>query len=281
VACVTALCLARPATALADPLPAGPAAALWNSEPVTPSSAAGARAPVQATAKSNMDAGDPLSAAMELDGAAQRHGDPVLFLDTADAYIAAAEKDADVAPLDMAVERVRVALDILYFLRDRGEDPNWQPVYPTEVPSLMTRGNETLQKATALRDKLAAGGGAAPPPDDARKSPKSGKGLVIGGAVLIGLGVAGLAVGVTGLGLGAQAQGDATDPTIYGNAYDDVDSRGRMANGLAYAGLIGGAVLAGAGTALLVIGLKRKRSSSTAHLRATPTLGGLLVQGRF
>jgi len=108
-----------------------------------------------------------------------------------------------------------------------------------------------------------------------------GRGLLIGGGVLLGLGVVAGAGMTAALVEGGRANDldEIADDNL--DAREDLFDRGRRANvGAIVAGAIGAACLA-AGTALVVIGAKR-RSSRTA---LTPAVGrgfaGLTLVGRF
>ncbi len=264
---------------LATPVSAAP-------PPVSPATAQANRTPVQQRSQVQIAAGDALSAAMELDAAAAGSGDPVLYLDAADAYFAAADASRDTSALDVGRERVKVALDILYFLRDPASSDSWRPVSSSELGGLTSRANEYLQRAAELQTAIESESDlvSAPTEVDEPRPARPGRVLIISGAALTGLGAAGLVMGATGLIVGGNAQREADDPTVYGDAIDDVDARGKTANTLAWGGLIGGGVLAGAGVALMVLGLKKKKSAggdAMARVQVSPTLGGLLVRGRF
>ncbi len=266
------------AVAVALALP-GPARA----EPtVTPQTMAGTRSTVQAAAKAELDAGDAKTAAERLETAARQLGDPVLFLDAADAQYAAAESERTTGPLDRADELVRIALDILYFLQGPMASDTWRPVDSFEIPTLVARANDFLQRSQALRAEIEAE--AAAPPEDEEPKKRAGPKILIGvGAGLTALGVAGLGVGVAGLALGAVQQNKADDPTVYGAAYDEVERKGKVGNALAYAGLAAGAVLGAVGIALIVVGKKRagRQREQAARLRIVPTGTGLSIAGRF
>ena len=117
--------------------------------------------------------------------------------------------------------------------------------------------------------------------------PPPGRNLMIAGGVVTGLGVGGLGVMAAGMVVGGQNNAIDDLPT------NDLDTRasrfdqGRLGNALAIAGAAGGAVLLGAGVALLVIGAKRKREAGggDASAAVVPVVGagqlGLGVVGRF
>lgn len=116
-----------------------------------------------------------------------------------------------------------------------------------------------------------------PPPPDARAeqqhqlAAKQARGEVIAGSVLIGLGVAGLGVMTAGL-LRQRAIDDPGDKRI--NTDTTLIAAGAVAG-------ISGAVL---GLALLVDGIRDRkavRDLRHARIRVSPTLGGLVLGGRF
>ncbi|RMG98397.1 MAG: hypothetical protein D6705_05980 [Deltaproteobacteria bacterium] len=249
---------------------------------VTPATMAGTRGTVQQAAKVELDAGNPATAADRLSTAARQLGDPVLFIDAAEAFYAQAEAERTTAPLDQADEHARIALDILYFLQGPMASKDWQPVDPMEIPGLVSRANDVLQRSQALRAEIEAEA-AAPKTDEKKKGAAGPKVFIATGAALTALGAAGLGVGVAGLAIGAVQQDKADDPTIYGDAYDAVERKGKVGNALAYAGLIAGGLLAATGIALLVVGKKRagKSDDRKARLRVLPAGAGIALSGRF
>ncbi len=117
-----------------------------------------------------------------------------------------------------------------------------------------------------------------PPTDD-----KPGRPLVISGVVLLGVGAAGLGLMAAGLGIGAGANDiSGLDPMDIPERRDQFD-RGRLGNGLAYGGGIGGGVFAVTGAILLGLGMaKNKRAASTtAAAWLGEDGGGLSIAGRF
>jgi tetratricopeptide (TPR) repeat protein len=120
-----------------------------------------------------------------------------------------------------------------------------------------------------------------PEPIDVPSGPANpGRPLVIAGAVLVGVGVAGLAVMGAGLGIGAGANdlSELEDDDITGRR--DQFSRGRSANAMAIGGGVAGGVLAITGAVLLGLGIaKNRRATPTAWL--APGSAGLQLSGRF
>lgn len=115
-----------------------------------------------------------------------------------------------------------------------------------------------------------------PPPGE-----KPGRPLVITGAVLLGVGAVGLALMGAGLGIGSGAN-DITglDPADL-EARRDQFSRGRLGNGLAYGGGIGGGALAVTGAILLGLGMAKNKRAATATAWLGKGGGGLSLAGRF
>jgi hypothetical protein len=267
-------------------------------EVFTPQMAAEERAQAHKVADPLRDNGELKAAGIAFDAAASKRGDPILFLDAGDAYLALAKKDQDTEAAETAAERGAIALDILYYQLDDASDDDFRVVEGTEVPALITRAEDLQSSARALIDEIeqqrAAAALAAQEPDDKKKRGKMdpAKALTIGGAVSTTVGGILLGVGVAGLGLGAARQQEAEDPTVYGPEYDAVAAKGKRANLLAYVGLSGGAVFLAAGIAMLVIGNKRKKKGGKAEpdeeetvWRLSPSLGpqnaGLSLSGRF
>ncbi|MDC0720833.1 hypothetical protein [Nannocystis bainbridge] len=115
----------------------------------------------------------------------------------------------------------------------------------------------------------------APAPPVRPDPPKPWKGLVIGGGVALGAGVAMLAMFGAGLTRLRAHEDDFESPSrtcdtgaLVGECAE-IHARGKSADALATAGLYAAPVLLGAGVALLVVGLRRR----SAAQRFAPTLG--------
>jgi hypothetical protein len=130
-----------------------------------------------------------------------------------------------------------------------------------------------------------------PPPAPAAKS---GRGLVIGGAVMTGVGAALALGGGLGLGLAAKKRSDDLDAVQTGGNPDDVtfggasdleDEGKRLELGQIVTVAIGGAIVIG-GVAMLAIGLSRnKKAKAGPRAALTPSFGrtavGVSLTGKF
>jgi hypothetical protein len=278
---------------------------------VTPADAETKRSDVRAQVEA-LHTDDPANAGVTLDQAAAHWGDPALYLDAGDAYLEVASREQDLDYVDAARERARIALDILYFFQagppgrrvaharqsraslshlDDTADPRFQLVAGPDIPGLIERANEMVDRADETQQAIEA---ALTEPDDDdptdrtdRRSKTPGRTMIIGGAAAASVGGALLVMGLAGLGVGAARQREAQDPTVYGVDYDAVDAKGRRANAIAGVGLGIGVALAGAGAALLILGMRKKKAAAQGDTLAgvSPFLGrtggGLAVRGRF
>jgi hypothetical protein len=250
---------------------------------VTPAQAAEKRVPIQQTGQSLIDAGEPAQAGLEFDRGAAAQGDPVLYLDAGDAYLAAARADADVEMAATAIERARIAQDILYFHLDSAADPDFRLVENAEVPALINRADELIEEAEAAIEEINAAADPTGPTDDEPKKKGDGKIMVMSGIGLASVGGALVVMGVAGLAIGAVNQNRADRDTVYGSEYDEVERRGKRGNVIAGVGFALGAACIGGGLALYFLGKKRRKQAADDDkvVMVSPTLGGLAVTGRF
>ncbi|KIG15618.1 hypothetical protein DB30_05366 [Enhygromyxa salina] len=228
--------------------------------------------------------------------------DPVLIVAAAETWQQQAATERSIVAAQTAIDRVQLALDMLYFLRDSASSASWQPLAPEHLPVVINRARAVVTNSEALIAKIeaeqaaAAEAAAAPeqPPRKQRGPAKPGTGLIAGGSAAIVLGLGGAGLGVAGLVLGGQAQADVEDPTVYEPEHSEAQARGRTANTLAGVGVGVAVVGIVVGAALIAIGQKkRKQSPSAATAQITPTLycagplgrdcagAGLSIQGRF
>jgi hypothetical protein len=250
----------------------------------TPQRAERNREAARQTAAPDLAAGAHERAANMLAQAARDLADPVLFIESAEACLTGAEEAMDPTLVDVGMERARIALDMLHF--QRGSDTRWIVVEPALVDSLVVRANAVLQRGNELGREIASEMSSVAKEVDVEE--KKARGLVIGGSVLMGLGVAGTAVGITGLGLGAARQKEAEalnlDAPGAVDELDDLDRAGKRANIFAYVG--GALAVAGitAGAVLIALGRKKQRqrdAPARATVRIAPTPTGVSLSGRF
>ena len=147
-------------------------------------------------------------------------------------------------------------------------------------------------RIAAIDAKIGAHEGPAPEPEpESEPEPEpepeptrdSGRPWVIAGAALTGVGAALGGVAIAGAVIGSNANEIGPDVEQDYDERGEQFERGRAGNAMAIAGAIGAPVMLGAGVALIVIGKRRSRRSTSA--RVVPVAGrthaGLVVHGRF
>jgi hypothetical protein len=280
---------AVPGIAAASPLSSATELAMFAGPKVTPDDAARKRAEAQLLGR-DLAAADPAAAGMHYDTRASEWGDPILYLDAADAYLAAADKDGEIPMAEAGIERARIALDLLYFQLDAAADKDFRMVETGDIPTLIARANTTVDRGERLLEDLARRGDdpvadAKPAKEKRERKPIKTKPMFISGAVVTGLGGGVLGVGAVGLIIGAVNQSRAEDPTVYGTAYDDVEAKGERGNLIAGVGLgVGGALVLG-GVAMMIIAKvaekKQGKAAKEKNVAISPTLRGVSISGRF
>jgi hypothetical protein len=256
--------------------------------PRTTPARAGARREA-ARERASAEAADQESIAEVLAEAGREGGDPVLFIESAEASLDAAELTRDPSPIEIGRERARIALDILRFLES--SDTRWVVVAPEDIGGLVERAEDVLRAGDALEAEIEEERRARAAAEVAAQveAERKARGPLIAGGVLTGLGAAGVGVAAAGLGLGIARQNevedlDMNDP-IDAARYDDVDARGKNANLMAYIGLGVGIVGLATGITLLVVGKRRQRErregDDVAVFHVSPAPGGVLVRGEF
>ncbi|MCX4247577.1 hypothetical protein [Paraliomyxa miuraensis] len=259
---------------------------------LTPEEAAERRAPVQQQGQQMVSAGELTAATILYDGAAQNEGDPVLFLDAADVYLAMAKEEREISSAETAKMRAQTAQDVLYFHLDSASDPDYRLVATEDVSGLLARASALIDDADATIAEIEAEQDAVVAPEAAPKRKQgNGRGLRIAGAGFIGLGVAGLGLGAAGMAIGRINQKRVDDPAVYGTEFDEFDAKGRRGNLLAGVGLAVGGVGLVLGVTLLVIGKRRGKNAGSApqespsdeeaSVMLLPTGRGLALTGRF
>jgi len=245
---------------------------------IAPNVAEGRRAEVQARSSTLMRANHPIEAAEELEHAASAWGDPLLFLAAADIYYAEAQQRRDRDLARRAWVCGSIALDVTYPQLEPTFDPNARSIAAADALTLIRRAQHLQANAQILvnqiaREQLAAQGDAVLHTKDTDQA-KTGRALTIAGATVTSVAGLLLGLGAAGVALGAQHQRAAEQPTIYGDAYDEVARKGTRANILAITGFSAGAALGIAGLTLLAVG--RWQSRRGRGFRA-----GLVAQQRF
>lgn len=262
---------------------------------MSPDKAAALRIAPQTNGSGMIDAGDAAGAGLAYDLAASEYGDPVLYLDAGEAYVIAAESEADTDFCDAAVERSAIALDLLYFSIDDSADAKFRMVETADVPKLIVRAQDLAVAAEAARQRILDAQNAPVVTDEPQEKRKKGNGkwMKIGGIGLASVGGALIVMGVVGLGMGAVNQSRADDPAVYGNEYDTVESKGERANLIAGLGFGIGGAAAIAGVTLYFVGKRRAKKAGAGGdkeeesiedepiVRIAPTLNGMAVSGRF
>jgi hypothetical protein len=168
-----------------------------------------------------------------------------------------------------------------------------------ELEQELAKAEDELAAAAAKNDTVPDTGGNPPivttttdPPIviDTLQPERDGKGLIITGAVVGGVGLVTLItmVSIGGVG-GRTAERNYDEARDRGDTQgmQDAEADGARANSIAIAGGVVGGVLLGTGTALLVVGLlKRKQSnrgqgSTSVSPVAGRGFGGFAISGRF
>lgn len=255
---------------------------------VTPEVAGRKRADAQVRGRELTET-DPAGAGVHYDTRASEWGDPVLYLDAADAYLAAAEADREIAMAEAAIERARIALDLLHFQLDAASDKDFRMVETSAVPDLISRAKDTVDRGQTLLEELARGdvdeGEAdAPKREKRERKPIATRPLFVAGAVVTSVGGALVGVGVVGLIVGGVNQRRAEDPTVYGTEYDDVERKGERGNVIAAVGLgVGGALVLGGAAMMIVAKVAEKKQGKARenNVSVAPTLNGVTISGRF
>ncbi|MCA9696765.1 MAG: tetratricopeptide repeat-containing protein, partial [Myxococcales bacterium] len=176
-----------------------------------------------------------------------------------------------------------------------GEEPDDQ----IDVENTVEKLHLTIDKIKAQEEAAAAE--AAKPKIIIQQVPGEdttppGRGLVIGGGVLLGVGVALAAGGGAGFGVAAARHADEIDAIYNGGNPErvtlteaqDIDAAGRRAQLGQIVSMSAGGALAVTGVALLVVGvIKNKKAGAKQESKpevapiAGPNGAGLMIRGRF
>ncbi|HWB76817.1 MAG TPA: hypothetical protein VG755_17745 [Nannocystaceae bacterium] len=173
--------------------------------------------------------------------------------------------------IDGDVQHLKRALDLAQNYRDSiaalyGDDPRGEQE--------RARTDEFLARVQAKVDEAERKQAPAPPPrvepsakptrvdEPTKPTHAQGRGAIIGGSVLLGLGGVTGALLITGVAIGRAA--NDVDPDESMQARGEQFDRGRAGNKLAIAGAVLTPLLLAAGIALVVVGAKRRKASRVA-----------------
>lgn len=271
-------------------LPA-PSLAWAAPEEVTPESTSAARFDVEQAGQRMVASGDLQAAADLYWSKGFELRDPVLLVMSAEALRDLADRDRSIPAAEAAIERLRVAFDMLYYLRDSATSASWQPITSEQVSTVLDRAERVASEAEALISAIeeAAKAPVVDPDEGKRKRGKAKPGtvLIAAGAGLLVLGLGGGGLGAGGLAIGAAAQQDVEDPLVYAVEHHAAEERGQRGNVLAGVGFSIAGVGVIAGSVLIVLGVKKRKGASPAEQAFVPAPiwlrggAGLGVSGRF
>ncbi len=260
---------------------------------ITPASANDARLAIIGQA-GNLPPGD---AAPFLAEKGKELKDPVLYVESAEAYNKAADAERSTDAAEEAKVQARVVLDMVGFLEGDSASEMWQPLEGDQTTVIKNRAKQAIEDADVLIAAIEAereAANAPPPPPPPPKEKPPGRPLIIAGSASLVLGLGGLGVGSAGLALGAKNQKAVEDDTsIVGDEYDDYDRKGKNYNTMAIVGMAVGGVGVITGAALIAVGVKKNKKSGlaqeqrpTANVAPAFALGrgdaaGLVISGRF
>lgn len=222
-----------------------------------------------------LDAGHFERAANHLLAAALAYSDPVLYLDSAEQFLAAADRKHPDA-LTRGRESVAAARALLAHPDDRkaDEDSDIRTVRVARgsTDALLERGADIEQRLKARTEEL--------------REQRHGRHELAAGAALLTVGLTGAGVLAGGIvyrnARGRELAAIAGHESEYDlSALDAQGHRSSMMIGVGTAFTVVGVAL---GATLLALGardLRGKAAPRRAHLQAAPTLGGLVLSGRF
>jgi hypothetical protein len=215
--------------------------------------------------------------------------DPVLVVGAAEQLRELSKRDRSIPAARSGLERLLLAFDMLYFLRDSATASAWQPLDAGQITTVLDRAQRVqteLQQLIAEIEAEEAAAAVPPPVEDERKL-GPGTGMIIGGTVAIVLGLGAGGMGAAGLAIGYSAQQDVEDPLVYEDEHRAAEQRGRTGNVLAGVGFALAGVGVAAGAALLVLGMKKRKAASREERAWVPAPlllrdgAGIGIWGRF
>jgi hypothetical protein len=247
-------------------------------EPITPESTSSARFSVEQEGQQSIAAGDLQGASDLYYTRGYELRDPVLIVASVEQLRDLAKRDRSIPAAQNALERLRVAFDMLYYLRDSSTSAAWQPISSDQVATVIARAERVQTETEALISEIEAeiaAAAAAPPEQKKRGKAKPGTIMIAGGtaALVLGLGAAGLGAG--GLAIGAGAQQDVEDPLVYAAEHRAAEQRGRQGNLMAGVGFAIAGVGIVAGATLIVLGVKKRKAAGPSTQAMVPVPIGL------
>ncbi|MGB1014706.1 MAG: hypothetical protein ACPG4T_11270 [Nannocystaceae bacterium] len=262
-----------------------PAAMLAPEGPVSADEAAKARADARERGQSFISSDEPGQAAEMFEQWAYDKGDPLLFIDAAEAHKMQGERDRDIEAVERGIEMARISLDILYFLQGDRANPKWAVIPVSDVTPGIRRAEDLIDASEALIEEIKEENTETEPePEPEPEDKPEGTGLIIAGSALTAVGLAGAGLGAFGAAKGSSVQKKVNMPDVYGAEFDDLDAEGKKANIFAFVGLGLAVVGLAAGTTLLVLGVKKRKKSKQSDdvaFSVAPSWGGMSVSGRF
>lgn len=238
-----------PPEPIADPPP----------EPAPLDRAAAERAPIEELARAQARAGALADAARTLGVGAAAYHDPLLHLAAADAHLALAHRRGR-AGRDDADRCIAHAREAQRLLADDARVP------PGQRDELSARAERLLRDAARHRDT--------------RTERRSGRGLLLAGSVLTGTGLVGVGVMARGLAVNKISDRELAREGAWTDAQlAPLHAQKERGETMLAAGAVAGAMGLALGVALLAAGARNLRAARS--LRAAPTLGGLVLVGRF
>jgi hypothetical protein len=231
--------------------------------------AAAERTPIQEHARTLEAAGKLDEAVKSLMVGAEAYHDPVLHLAAAEGYLklGQAHGRAGVADDDACLSNIRTAQELL-----KTTPAEAQRVDPEEHAALVAWGDDMARKAEKHKARMGVR--------------RTGHGQIIAGAVLTTAGLAGLGVMSGGLYYNSVSRRELAKgegrPEEELQPLRDQQKRGET---MIAAGAVLGAVGLALGIALVSLGARDLKAARTetlqARVRVAPTLGGLVLVGRF
>ncbi len=227
-----------------------------------------------------VDNGQDEKAAHRLVTAALTYNDPVLHIEAAERFLAAADR-RHLDALTRARESLEAARDLLAKTgdpaADRSIDPRTARVAHASIADLLERCDAVEGRLARRTAEL--------------RLQRRGRQEITAGASLLFVGLTGVGVLAGGVAYRAARKRELAGIAGHESEYDlgDLDAQGRRADAMIGVGAVVTVVGAALGVSLMAIGARDlrgrdiggKETSRQARLQVAPTLGGLVLSGRF